>query len=73
LILQGEDDERCPKGQAEELFTRFMTTSETPAELILYPGSDHHFYENGKPSHAVDVVRRLVEWTTRWIGAAPDK
>jgi dipeptidyl aminopeptidase/acylaminoacyl peptidase len=66
LILQGEDDQRCPRCQAEEFFTSIMTETETPAELVLYPGGDHHLFEEGKPSHRIDVVSRIVDWLERW-------
>jgi dipeptidyl aminopeptidase/acylaminoacyl peptidase len=67
LILQGEDDERCPRGQAEELFASLMRCACAPAELVLYPGGDHHFFEQGKPSHRFDVVTRCMAWLERWI------
>jgi dipeptidyl aminopeptidase/acylaminoacyl peptidase len=68
LVLQGKDDERCPRGQAEELFASLMRCSKVPCELVLYPGGDHHFFERGKPSHRMDVVLRSVLWLERWIG-----
>jgi dipeptidyl aminopeptidase/acylaminoacyl peptidase len=67
LILQGEEDERCPKCQSEELYSRLKTATDMPVELVLYPGGSHHFFETGKPSHGADAVRRLVEWVNRWV------
>ncbi|CAH2801810.1 MAG: tolB protein precursor, periplasmic protein involved in the tonb-independent uptake of group A colicins [uncultured Paraburkholderia sp.] len=67
LILQGESDERCPVCQAEELFTGIMTTTETPAELVTYPGGSHHFFESGRPSHRKDMLMRLTGWLEKWI------
>lgn len=66
LILQGEADERCPKCQAEELYTGIMYSTETEAEMVLYPGAGHHFLESGNPSHRVDAARRLVGWLERY-------
>jgi dipeptidyl aminopeptidase/acylaminoacyl peptidase len=71
LILQGEQDQRCPRGQAEQLFVALMCATDTPAELVIYPGGDHHFFESGKPSHRLDAVERLVQWAERWVGVAP--
>jgi dipeptidyl aminopeptidase/acylaminoacyl peptidase len=70
LILQGKDDERCPRGQAEELFTVLRRCSRAPAEMVLYPGGDHHFFEQGKPSHRLDALRRSIGWLERWIDRA---
>lgn len=67
LILQGKDDERCPKGQAEELYATIARAGPTPTELVLYPGGSHHFFESGKPSHRLDAVQRCIEWLERWI------
>jgi dipeptidyl aminopeptidase/acylaminoacyl peptidase len=68
LILQGEDDQRCPKSQSEELFVALMSSTATPAEMVIYPGAGHHFFETGKPSHRIDMITRLVDWLERWIG-----
>jgi dipeptidyl aminopeptidase/acylaminoacyl peptidase len=73
LILQGEDDQRCPKSQSEELFVILRTHSDAPSELVLYPGGSHQFLGTGKPSHRVDAVSRIVEWLARWAGSADGK
>ena len=66
LILQGEDDERCPKCQSEELFVTLMRGGDTPVEMVLYPGGSHHFLEAGMPSHSLDAATRLIDWVERW-------
>ena len=73
LILQGEEDERCPQCQSEELFVTLMRSSDIPAELVLYPGGSHHFFEQGKPSHCLDATTRLIEWVERWCVRAQDQ
>lgn len=67
LVVNGKDDQRCPVGQAEDFFVRIMRATDTPAEMVLYPGGDHHFYEDGPPSQRVDVMTRMVNWLERWI------
>jgi dipeptidyl aminopeptidase/acylaminoacyl peptidase len=62
LFLQGKDDERCPKCQSEELFVSLYRAGNTPAELVLYPGEDHHFLGEGKPSTRVDACTRIIDW-----------
>ena len=66
LFLQGKDDERCPKCQSEEMFVSLMRAGETPTELVLYPGQDHHFLGEGAPSCRTDAAARIVDWVTRW-------
>jgi dipeptidyl aminopeptidase/acylaminoacyl peptidase len=66
LILQGTDDQRCPVGQSEEIYATLMRAGDTPVEMILYPGGDHHLAEQGSPAFRVDYVTRLVDWVERW-------
>ncbi|QEI06575.1 S9 family peptidase [Pigmentiphaga aceris] len=67
LILQGTNDERCPRSQAEELFVTIRRETDTPCEMVLYPGGTHKFTSTGKPSHRQDTMSRIVEWVTRWV------
>ncbi|HEU4405622.1 MAG TPA: prolyl oligopeptidase family serine peptidase [Polyangiaceae bacterium] len=62
LLLQGEDDQRCPVGQAEELFAALVRAGKAKVEFVRYPGGTHHLAERGKPSHRVDYNRRIVAW-----------
>ena len=71
LFMQGKDDERCPKCQSEELFVSLYRAGDTPAELVLYPGEDHHFLGQGKPSNRADAARRIINWVTRHAGQSP--
>ena len=71
LFLQGADDERCPKCQSEELFVSLMRAGTTPAELVLYPGEDHHFLGQGKPSVREDAAQRIIDWLARYIAQVP--
>jgi len=66
LILQGEDDGRCPRGQSEELFAHLIRCTDAPAELVIYPKSTHTEAESGRPSNRVDYHRRTVAWLQRW-------
>jgi dipeptidyl aminopeptidase/acylaminoacyl peptidase len=71
LFMQGADDERCPKCQSEELFVSLMRARRTPAELVLYPGEDHHFLGEGTPSVRQDAAERIIDWVTRHVRQAP--
>jgi dipeptidyl aminopeptidase/acylaminoacyl peptidase len=68
LFLQGKEDERCPKCQAEELFVSLYRAGETPTELVLYPGETHSFLGTGTPSCRQDANERIVEWLERFAG-----
>jgi dipeptidyl aminopeptidase/acylaminoacyl peptidase len=64
LILHGENDLRCPIGQAEEWFVSLRRLGRK-VEMVRYPGASHLFILNGRPSHRVDYNRRLTDWVSR--------
>lgn len=66
LLLQGMDDQRCPVGQSEEIFAALMRDTLTDAQMILYPGENHHLVESGSPSYRIDYITRLVAWVRKW-------
>jgi dipeptidyl aminopeptidase/acylaminoacyl peptidase len=71
LFMQGASDERCPKCQSEELFVSLMRAGSTTAELVLYPGEDHHFLGEGTPSVRQDAAERIIGWVARHIQQEP--
>lgn len=66
LLLQGEEDKRCPRCQGEELFVSIKRCASAACELVLYPGASHSFTSKGRPSHRRDVVARTLAWLLRW-------
>lgn len=69
LILHGENDDRCPVGQAEQWFAALRERG-VPVRLVRYPGGSHLFILNGRPSHRVDYNERIVAWLEQWISVA---
>ena len=61
LILHGENDDRCPIGQAEEWFVSLRKLGRE-VEFVRYPGASHLFILNGRPSHRIDYNRRITDW-----------
>ncbi len=66
LLLQGEDDQRCPLGQSEEIFAHLVRCAEASCRMVVYPGGSHRMAGTGKPSHRLDYHRRLAGWMRRW-------
>ncbi|WP_218004591.1 S9 family peptidase [Microtetraspora niveoalba] len=66
LLLHGEDDDRCPVGQAEQWFAALREQG-VPVRLVRYPGGSHLFILNGRPSHRFDYNERIVAWLQQWI------
>ncbi|HYW23372.1 MAG TPA: serine hydrolase [Terriglobales bacterium] len=67
LILHGEADDRCPIGQAEDLFA-ILRRQRREVRLVRYPGASHLFIATGRLSHRLDYQRRLVDWVTDHAG-----
>ena len=66
LLLQGEDDQRSPRGQSEELFTAVLESRATSVRLVLFPGGGHHVSTTGRPSHRRMYYQAIVDWLERW-------
>ncbi|HEY4529536.1 MAG TPA: S9 family peptidase [Luteimonas sp.] len=62
LVLQGQDDQRCPIGQAEEFFANLVRCAAEPARMVVYPGGSHALAGTGRPSHRLDYHHRLAHW-----------
>lgn len=61
LILHGEQDHRCPVGQAEEWFTA-LRRRQVPVRMVRYPAAGHLFILDGRPSHRLHYNQQVVEW-----------
>ena len=76
LVYHGEADRACPVGQAQQWFTA-LRERRVPTQLVTYPDASHGFIAVGRPSHRLDVSRRVVEWleqyTTRDGRLTPDR
>jgi dipeptidyl aminopeptidase/acylaminoacyl peptidase len=65
LFLQGADDQRCPLGQAEEMFAHLIRGGHGHSMMVVYPGGSHSLASSGKPAHRVDYHRRISDWVSR--------
>jgi dipeptidyl aminopeptidase/acylaminoacyl peptidase len=66
LIIQGEEDHRCPVGQGEAMFVALKQAG-CEVEFARYPGGSHLFMSTGPAEHREDVLRRTLEWFQRWL------
>jgi len=73
LMLQGQDDQRCPLGQSEELYANLLRLSRKAPTMVVYPGGSHGLSGSGRPSHRVDFHRRLVDWVMRYAGESSEQ
>jgi dipeptidyl aminopeptidase/acylaminoacyl peptidase len=67
LIVHGEQDDRVPIGQGEQLFTT-LAEQGCEVEFVRYPGGSHaSVTRTGYPAHRFDYLDRLVGWFERWL------
>jgi dipeptidyl aminopeptidase/acylaminoacyl peptidase len=66
-ILHGEADDRCPIGQAEEMFTALKKAG-CEVEFVRYPGSTHSFTHSGLRAHRADALERTLLWGKQHLG-----
>lgn len=65
LIIQGEEDDTDPKGQAQQLY-RGLRYYNVPTELVLYPREPHGFKEM---KHNIDFYTRMLAWFDKYMPA----
>jgi dipeptidyl aminopeptidase/acylaminoacyl peptidase len=61
LLLQSDDDLRCPPAQSELAFAILKSRGRT-VEMIRYPGEAHYLVGEGRPDRRVDRIERIVAW-----------
>lgn len=63
LILQGENDARVPRDQAEQTASLIRSHGGT-VEAVFYPNEGHGFT---KKENAADSLRRAIEWFDKYL------
>jgi hypothetical protein len=66
LLLQAENDHRCPPGQSEVAFTILRRLGRR-VELVRYPDESHLLFAAGRPDRRVDRLERIVDWFARYL------
>ncbi len=61
LIIQGEEDHRCPVGQGEAMFVALKQAG-CEVEFARYPGGSHLFMRTGPAEHREDALARTLAW-----------
>lgn len=69
LLLQAENDMRCPPGQSEMVF-HILRTLGREVEMVRYPGETHVMLAVGRPDRRVDRLERIVGWFQKHLGSA---
>jgi dipeptidyl aminopeptidase/acylaminoacyl peptidase len=66
LLLQSENDLRCPPEQSETIFA-ILRSRDVPTRLVRYPGESHFLAGIGRPDRRVDRMRRIVDWFMEYL------
>jgi dipeptidyl aminopeptidase/acylaminoacyl peptidase len=61
LMLQAEDDRRCPAADNEQLFIALRHLGRE-VEYILYPEESHVYAAAGRPDRRIDRMTRVLDW-----------
>ncbi|MGW0545323.1 S9 family peptidase [Streptomyces griseoincarnatus] len=61
LMLQAEDDLRCPAADNEQLFLALRALGRT-VRYVLYPESSHLYQGTGRFDRRLDRHQRLLDW-----------
>lgn len=63
LILHGQNDQRVPIGQAQELYMGLKKNG-VPVSLVFYPREGHGLQE---PRHQLDKMTREYSWFAKYV------
>lgn len=66
LLLQSDNDLRCPPLNTEIVFTILRTRGRT-TEMIRYPEEPHYLAGIGRPDRRIDRINRHVDWFNRYL------
>lgn len=67
LVLQGENDIRVPKEEAEQVVTIYKEIGK-PVDAHFYPAEGHGF---AKRENQIDAINRAVAWFDRYLKGQP--
>jgi len=62
LILHGEEDHRCPIGQAEEWYAALKHFGNTEVRFVRFSGEGHDMSRDGRPDRRVRRIEEIVRW-----------
>jgi len=63
LVLQGDNDIRVPKEEAEQVVTTLKNAGKT-VDAHYYPNEGHGF---AKRENQIDAIKRTIEWFDRYL------
>ncbi len=66
LLLQADDDLRCPPVHSEIPYTILKMRGRT-VEMVRYPGESHVMLLKGRPDRRVDRIERIVGWFEKYL------
>jgi dipeptidyl aminopeptidase/acylaminoacyl peptidase len=66
LMLQAEDDRRCPAADNEQFFIALRHLGRT-VEYVLYPEESHVYAAAGRPDRRIDRMTRVLDWFDRYL------
>jgi dipeptidyl aminopeptidase/acylaminoacyl peptidase len=68
LILQSENDNRCPMEQAEQWFVALKFDKKV-AEFVRFPHSTHELSRKGDPSLRIKRLSLIIDWFEKYRSA----
>jgi dipeptidyl aminopeptidase/acylaminoacyl peptidase len=66
LLIQSENDYRCPIEQAEQFFMMLLRNG-VDTEFVRFPGEGHELSRSGKPRHRKERFEFILDWHARHL------
>jgi dipeptidyl aminopeptidase/acylaminoacyl peptidase len=66
LLIQGEQDHRCPPEQSEQFYS-VLKANNCTVEMLRLPNSSHTGSINGKPTTRNEQNKALLDWMNKYV------
>ncbi|WP_150285030.1 S9 family peptidase [Rummeliibacillus sp. TYF-LIM-RU47] len=66
LILHGEEDDRCPIEQAEQLYITLKSMGKT-TQFVRFPKAEHNLSRTGLPNLRIQRLEQILDWFKKYL------
>jgi dipeptidyl aminopeptidase/acylaminoacyl peptidase len=66
LFIHGDEDYRCYKAEAYQMFTALKFFG-VESKFVLFDGENHELSRSGKPKHRIRRLKEITQWMDKYL------
>jgi len=66
LLIQSEEDHRCPIEQAEQFYIGIKVLGKADVSFIRYPNENHELSRSGRPDRRIHRLKSTINWFEKY-------